>query len=435
MANIINASPTKEFFIQMLTRDIKLERAIIDLIDNSLDGAKSLVGSEDFTNLSVELKIDDKEFIIKDNCGGFSLHVAKNYAFMFGRSASFDNEIENSVGRFGVGMKRALFKIGKSFVVESKCKDDHFIIEVDVDEWSKKTNLWSFEYKVVGDSSSTMLTEDGTYIRVTSLNSDVLKEFRSQSYFFSTLISEVESALDFSIAKNFKIKINDKVLKKKALSLIEYDNLKSFCKLFYVDNVRIKVIAGLSKPSPDDSGWYIYCNERLVLSCDKTNLTGWDGRRLGESSIVKWHNIYAMFRGIVFFDVEDSKKLPMTTTKTGVDSNSTVFKAAREIMVDAMTQVMTFLKKLDNDEQRDDIITLAKETDVVELKKKSYSMVSTFIHPNIQTIVPLSSNETSISFKANKEIVSKIKTYLNVRSNTEVGLKTFDYFIRMEEIE
>ena len=34
----IEASPTKAFFVQMLTRDIDLKAAILDLLDNCVDG-------------------------------------------------------------------------------------------------------------------------------------------------------------------------------------------------------------------------------------------------------------------------------------------------------------------------------------------------------------------------------------------------------------
>ena len=34
-----SAIPTKQFFVSMLTRDIRLEDAILDLVDNCLDGA------------------------------------------------------------------------------------------------------------------------------------------------------------------------------------------------------------------------------------------------------------------------------------------------------------------------------------------------------------------------------------------------------------
>ena len=35
----VDASPTKGFFIYMLTRDIDVKPAIVELIDNSIDGA------------------------------------------------------------------------------------------------------------------------------------------------------------------------------------------------------------------------------------------------------------------------------------------------------------------------------------------------------------------------------------------------------------
>jgi len=39
------ANPTKEFFVKMITRDITLEDCILDLIDNSVDGAWRSEGS------------------------------------------------------------------------------------------------------------------------------------------------------------------------------------------------------------------------------------------------------------------------------------------------------------------------------------------------------------------------------------------------------
>ena len=38
MAKKANGAPTKEFFVGMLTRDIELSDAILDLLDNCLDG-------------------------------------------------------------------------------------------------------------------------------------------------------------------------------------------------------------------------------------------------------------------------------------------------------------------------------------------------------------------------------------------------------------
>lgn len=38
MATKAQGAPTKEFFVGMLTRDIELSDAILDLLDNCLDG-------------------------------------------------------------------------------------------------------------------------------------------------------------------------------------------------------------------------------------------------------------------------------------------------------------------------------------------------------------------------------------------------------------
>ena len=41
----VGANPTKAFFVTMITRDITLEDCILDLIDNSVDGAWRSEGS------------------------------------------------------------------------------------------------------------------------------------------------------------------------------------------------------------------------------------------------------------------------------------------------------------------------------------------------------------------------------------------------------
>lgn len=54
MGNVAHCSPTKDFFINMLTRDIDLNDAILDLLDNCLDGAIRSIKSD--TTQDVEKK-------------------------------------------------------------------------------------------------------------------------------------------------------------------------------------------------------------------------------------------------------------------------------------------------------------------------------------------------------------------------------------------
>lgn len=139
----IEAHPTKDLFISMLVKDIGLIRAIVDLVDNSVDGAKRAQDDEDYSNLWVRIEATRDRFRVADNCGGIPVDIARNYAFRFGRVANTP-KTEHSVGQFGVGMKRALFKIGRWFKVESTTADSKFAVEVDVDEWSKDEDDWSF---------------------------------------------------------------------------------------------------------------------------------------------------------------------------------------------------------------------------------------------------------------------------------------------------
>lgn len=82
--SIIEGNPTKKFFIEMITRDISIEDAIIDLLDNSIDGATQ-INSNDLSGFVINIEIDANKLYIKDNCGGFSLDRAQRYAFRFGR--------------------------------------------------------------------------------------------------------------------------------------------------------------------------------------------------------------------------------------------------------------------------------------------------------------------------------------------------------------
>src|SRR5215218_11170867 len=85
----VDATPARRFFVSMLVRDIELMPAIIDLVDNSADGAKRVrreQGDDRFAGLKVEIELSSEAFSIRDNCGGMDLELARDYAFKFGRA-------------------------------------------------------------------------------------------------------------------------------------------------------------------------------------------------------------------------------------------------------------------------------------------------------------------------------------------------------------
>src|SRR3954449_3928593 len=82
--HVIEASPTKDFFISMLVKDIELIPAISDLVDNAVDGARR-ENRDSFDGYSVRIDLDTAQFRIADNCGGIPVDIAQKYAFRFGR--------------------------------------------------------------------------------------------------------------------------------------------------------------------------------------------------------------------------------------------------------------------------------------------------------------------------------------------------------------
>jgi hypothetical protein len=115
-----NANPSKSFFIAMLTRDIDLVDCILDLLDNSVDGiseaarrgGRQLALQRPFAGHRVNITYDRNHFAIVDASGGIPIQVAEEYAFRFGRPDDAPPLNEGTIGLYGIGMKRAIFKMG-----------------------------------------------------------------------------------------------------------------------------------------------------------------------------------------------------------------------------------------------------------------------------------------------------------------------------------
>ena len=85
----VPAKPVKSFFVRMLTRDIDLSDAILDLLDNSMDGVirsekGQLAKTKPYKGYAVDIKFDSHSFSILDNCGGIPWSL-REYAFRMGR--------------------------------------------------------------------------------------------------------------------------------------------------------------------------------------------------------------------------------------------------------------------------------------------------------------------------------------------------------------
>ena len=309
----------------------------------------------------MKLDFDENKIQITDNCGRIPFEIAKQYAFRFGRPKDMP-DTEHSVGQFGVGLKRSLFKLGKHFRIESKTPETRFIVEHDVDDWVK-SDKWEFEFaSIVNHRKKKNLSECGTQITVTRLNESVVSEFGS-NIFESQLKKALEAAHQQSLEKGFSISINDIPLEASVAELRQSTSLKpAYRDIKYEEDsdapVSVKLYTGIADSDPQKAGWDIFCNGRMTVEAEGTLVTGW-GEGNGKT-IPRFHNQFARFRGFAFFDCDDASKLPWNTTKTGVDSDSRIYQAVRQQMIDMMRPVIDFLNRLDAEkdvEEKDRFLT------------------------------------------------------------------------------
>lgn len=436
---VINANPTKQFFISMLVRDIALEPAIAELVDNSLDGAKQFRKSSDFTDIcKIDVSFDEEKFCISDTCGGISYEAAREYCFRFGRDSSRPYELADGTGVFGIGMKRALFRMGKVFDIVSMTPTEHFSIHVDVDIWLKDEGTdWTFEFTELGRNENNPLSECGTKITVTDLY-DPIKYSFSNPYFKDSFHKYIMRRSSVIKDLNVQVNINGKSIIYEDIKILFGNSFKPYVQHVLLDDVNITVIAGCAKMGePKNAGWYVSCNSRMVLFANQKEETGW-----GTEDIRLFHPSDASFRGIVLFESSNLENLPWNTTKTGVDASSKYYQKALEIMRDVERSYVAWRRKVDafledNKEIEAKNIFLDTEYDINSPAIQKYLVEnSDFGLPELNSKnFPVPPEPmTSISFRAEKTKVQNIKEHLKKPKmpNKEVGEALFNYFYERE---
>ena len=346
-----SADPTKHFFVEMITRDITLEDSILDLIDNSVDSAWRVSGSHhlglddetDLSAFSISIDASAESFRITDNCGGMTLDDAAKHAFSFGRRP--DTRLENySIGVYGIGMKRAVFKIGRkirisSTVVEGDGSRISFAVPIDVRKWMESDEPpWDFDI-----DESEPRPENGVAVEVEDLTPGAAGSFDNPA-FIERLERTIARDYTLHLERGLNVSVNGKNVAGARIEFLQSDEFVPM-RVSYSDtkedeSVTIEIVGGMAAPPPegpepedtrereyDRFGWYVACNGRIVLAGDKSNVSGW-----GLPDWPTWHPQYSGFLGMVFFSASNASALPLTTTKRSVDVTSEIFLRARPRM-------------------------------------------------------------------------------------------------------
>jgi hypothetical protein len=456
----VSGSPAKNFFVNMLTRDIELHDAILDLLDNCVDGAWRVLnekkhGSESLKGYWAKIELKPEKFTIEDNCGGIPWSIAKEYAFKMGKPKE-NEKAEGTIGMVGIGMKRAIFKMGRECLVHSHHPKDSFLVTIPSSWFNADDQNWDFPAARENPISSNY----GTVIEILKLEASAKIAFQKGSHFRASFEAQIGESYSYLIDKGFEITVNGEPIKRKPLKII-FENPSNKAKwggliqpyIFQGKHGDVDIFFAVGYRSAmrtqeeidsdtdgsfaaKDAGWTVVCNDRVVLSNDKSVLTGWDF-----GGVPGFHTQFSSIAGVVEFSSKNTFDLPLTTTKRGLDSGEEIYTIIRSRMQEATKhftrhtnrwkgrehELKNYFRKLHDDGEEYDLKDLKTIAKKVKFGASSNMPGFKLYKPDLP-LKTHESNDRRISFYKSISDINSLSQYLfdEERAPSDVGEACFD---------
>lgn len=319
-----NTLPSKKLIIDGITRDLPIEACIFDLIDNAIDAKYG-------NKQKISMSFNGYGFEIEDDGAGICYEKMKNEAL---RAGSVETHGEG-IGAFGIGLNRALFKLGKLININSETSEERVAVEGwDITEYMKSES-WNVPIVLRERQGSV-----GTTISIEELHDDV-----------STTLADVNwrQRLNVELSKRYAnflkggvvIVVNGDRIRPTEQKFREDSGFRRPGNVFKYDSVAVEVKCGqharhrfpnekgyrekVNKQLTGEYGWYVFCNGRGVLLSDRSVKTGWGTVE---------HSQHHGFVGVASFD-GPSELLPWSTDKIDVDITKPVYIEALKSMEEA----------------------------------------------------------------------------------------------------
>jgi hypothetical protein len=446
---LANAYPRKNFFVQMFTKDISLEDCVLDLIDNSVDGfirnrnlRLSSIASAIWEknapkkggpgNLPlIRVSLSEAGFQISDNCGGIDLDEALSEVFKFGHPIGWQTE---SLGVYGIGLKRALFKLGDYFEISSRTRKNGFNCALRVSDWVRKDDsLDDWNIPITEQKPATSPGAAGTKIAVTELHDEVKERIKSGTV-DASLRRAISTTFCFFLERYVRITVNDQKVEplpiptsKPSRGSISFDR-------FLDDGVDVRILATIAaedEPGRYDgtrAGWYVICNGRAVLSADKGEITGW-----GTAPMPLFHPRHRAFVGVVFFESKNPMALPWTTTKRSLNRESSIYLRTRNRMALAAKPVLAFIGRqpLGDSDTASTQPSAARTGVIASPAELASSKPSIF---QVPAWIPQPKVTQQVQYPAKIADLERVRRHLRQprMAANKIGEHTFQYFLKEE---
>lgn len=315
-----------------LTKDITPLEALFDLVDNSIDAARRCLDMThvdryglplSYEGFVVRLHVGCKRVYLSDNCGGIDEHELAKRVFVTGKPS----HQPYGIGGFGIGLKRALFRLGTKYALKSDTGGD-------------TATYMSFTRADLATVSSDLTAhrlpslERARFVIAISRFESGVEHHLTSARDSGDLVRSLSRRYGIFISKGLKIVLNgvgvpafmptlrdDGLVAIQATNLVAENGVSIFIDAGMHSATKLPGETGYSpataKTLTDQYGWYFVCNDRIVRVASHEPELGWT---------TKWHQEYYGFLGWVRFVAEDPEDLPWDTKKTLIDPNSLSFR-------------------------------------------------------------------------------------------------------------
>ena len=440
-----NAFPRKRFFLEMFTRDISFEDCVLDLVDNSIDAlvrSNQIDPAEEVLQLNghhigkragdlpvIKLTLNAKEVVVDDDCGGVPLQLVENDLFTFGHDPH--TKLHQQLGVYGVGLKRAIFKIAENFEMESRTTEGSFVAEMDVDKWAEKDDTID-DWKIpISYGKAAKKDKAGTTIRFSPIRDEVKMRLRDGA-FEGRLTRAIAQTYSLFLERDVRVRLNEKTVEPEPIPLGSSKETKPGQADFTKGDVKVRIFCGLAARQPlwthERAGWYVLCNGRVVVAASKDELTGWG---LG---LPVFHSKYKGFVGVAIFRSTNPLALPWTTTKRGLNQESPVFQDVKREMVLLARPIISFLNSMyrtDYDAEEPEEREIAGKVTQADLRQLARERPKPF---TVERRVAVPRTTVRICFDAQKTDVDRVKRAVRQPrwGANQVGKHTFQHFLKTE---
>lgn len=344
MKSEYNLSPSKETY-NSLKSDVSPVSAVKELIDNVLDNWMRLSSEDSDVTIEVGFDADRGRFRIKDDSGGIEV---ENIEKIFSLGETTVDEVNRSIGAFGMGAKKAIVRLGKTATIKSRSHSASSGYGFTVDEeWLNKPNEWTIQGEEFPDMDrgTTVISIEDLQLDFAEGEEDIDEleaRFTDPGQFVDELVAELSETYEEFLRgragpnnSEISIFVNDREVPTPSppeWSYTPYDgyHVRSFKNIELdvpsrKEPVYMDLTAGLlTSGGQEDGGTDIYIQNRKIVSKSTEQDGGW-----GTDFLPNYQPALGRSRfQIRLYTDGATDTLPWDTQKSNIDPYDSVMRAA-----------------------------------------------------------------------------------------------------------